>query len=65
MLETQVRTVDKPHARRSSVERIHRLLSSFDYEHNRLSLSDLSRRADPPLSKTTGTSSSSGAVARW
>lgn len=37
---------------RSSVERVHRLLSSFDYEHTRLILSDLSRRAGLPLSTT-------------
>lgn len=52
MVETQVTTTAKPPSRRSSVERVHRLLSSFDYEHNRLSLSDLSRRADLPLSTT-------------
>jgi DNA-binding IclR family transcriptional regulator len=52
MVETQVKTADKPRTHRSSVERVHRLLSSFDYEHNRLSLSDLSRRADLPLSTT-------------
>lgn len=52
MVETQVETADEPRARRSSVERVHRLLSAFDYEHNRLSLSDLSRRADLPLSTT-------------
>ena len=38
--------------RRSSVERIHRLLSAFDYEHIRLSLTDLSRRTGLPLSTT-------------
>lgn len=52
MVETQVRTAGKPRTRRSSVERVHRLLSSFDYEHDRLSLSDLSRRAGLPLSTT-------------
>ncbi|NEE01067.1 IclR family transcriptional regulator [Phytoactinopolyspora halotolerans] len=41
-----------PQARRSSVERVHRLLSSFDYEHTRLRLSELSRRAGLPLSTT-------------
>lgn len=43
---------DRPQARRSSVERVHRLLSSFDYQHTSLSLSALSRRADLPLSTT-------------
>lgn len=38
--------------RRSSLERVHRLLSAFDYEHTRLTLSDLSRRAGLPLSTT-------------
>src|SRR5699024_12160705 len=38
--------------RRSSLERLHRLLSSFDYETPRLSLSELSRRAGLPLSTT-------------
>jgi len=38
--------------RRSSVERVHRLLSAFDYENTRLSLSDLSRRTGLPLSTT-------------
>ncbi|WP_205857730.1 IclR family transcriptional regulator, partial [Phytoactinopolyspora endophytica] len=38
--------------RRSSLERLHRLLSSFDYEHTRLTLSDLSRRSGIPLSTT-------------
>lgn len=38
--------------RRTSLGRVHRLLSSFDYEHTRLSLSELSRRADLPLSTT-------------
>jgi DNA-binding IclR family transcriptional regulator len=38
--------------RRSSVERIHRLLSAFDYAHTRLSLTELSRRAGLPLSTT-------------
>lgn len=52
MMETQVATAADPNSRRSSVERVHRLLSSFDYENNRLSLSDLSRRADLPLSTT-------------
>ncbi|MFC7404999.1 IclR family transcriptional regulator [Georgenia alba] len=42
----------EPHGRRSSLERVHRLLSSFDYEHTRLSLSDLSRRSGLPLSTT-------------
>jgi DNA-binding IclR family transcriptional regulator len=41
-----------PQARRSSVERVHRLLSSFDHEHTHLRLSDLSRRAGLPLSTT-------------
>lgn len=52
MVETQTTTATEPPTRRSSVERVHRLLSAFDYEHNRLSLSDLSRRADLPLSTT-------------
>ncbi|NDL56450.1 IclR family transcriptional regulator [Phytoactinopolyspora mesophila] len=43
---------DVPQPRRSSVERVHRLLSSFDYEHTHLRLSDLSRRAGLPLSTT-------------
>lgn len=38
--------------RRSSLERVHRLLSSFDYEHTSLSLSELSRRSGLPLSTT-------------
>ncbi|MFD1717281.1 IclR family transcriptional regulator [Georgenia deserti] len=38
--------------RRSSLERVHRLFSSFDYEHTTLSLSELSRRAGLPLSTT-------------
>lgn len=38
--------------RRSSLERLHRLLSSFDYEHTRLTLSELSRRSAIPLSTT-------------
>lgn len=38
--------------RRSSLERVHRLLSAFDYEHTRLTLTDLSRRAGLPLSTT-------------
>jgi DNA-binding IclR family transcriptional regulator len=46
-------TLDElPQARRSSVERVHRLLSSFDHEHTHLRLSDLSRRAGLPLSTT-------------
>lgn len=52
MIETQVRPADTAPTRRSSVERVHRLLSSFDYEHKRLSLSDLSRRTGLPLSTT-------------
>src|SRR5690606_4321402 len=52
MAHTRVRTAARPRAHRSSVERVHRLLSSFDYEHKRLSLSDLSRRANLPLSTT-------------
>ena len=31
---------------------MHRLLSSFDYQHTRLTLSELSRRAGLPLSTT-------------
>lgn len=50
LTEAQLKTPTR--TRRSSVERVHRLLSSFDYEHNRLSLSDLSRRAELPLSTT-------------
>lgn len=38
--------------KRSSMERLHRLLSAFDYEHIRLTLSELSRRAGLPLSTT-------------
>lgn len=52
MVEPQATTIEKPHSRRSSLERVHRLLSSFDYEHTRLSLSELGRRADLPLSTT-------------
>lgn len=52
MVDVHVKPATKQTGRRSSVERVHRLLSSFDYEHNRLSLSDLSRRADLPLSTT-------------
>lgn len=38
--------------KRSSLERLHRLLSAFDYEHTNLTLSELSRRATLPLSTT-------------
>ncbi|GAA1804474.1 IclR family transcriptional regulator [Nesterenkonia flava] len=38
--------------KRSSLERLHRLLSAFDYEHTTLSLSELSRRSGLPLSTT-------------
>jgi DNA-binding IclR family transcriptional regulator len=52
MLEPQTSTDDEPRSRRSSLERVHRLLSAFDYEHTRLSLTELSHRADLPLSTT-------------
>lgn len=38
--------------KRSSLERLHRLLSAFDYEHTNLTLSELGRRAALPLSTT-------------
>ncbi|WP_345214714.1 IclR family transcriptional regulator [Georgenia halophila] len=52
MVEAQSSTADRPRPRRSSLERVHRLLSSFSYEHTQLSLSELSRRAGLPLSTT-------------
>jgi DNA-binding IclR family transcriptional regulator len=48
----QTGTACRPRSRRSSLERVHRLLSSFSYEHPRLSVSELSRRAELPLSTT-------------
>lgn len=42
----------RPLGRRSSLERAHRLLSAFDYDHRRLSLSELSRRTNTPLTTT-------------
>lgn len=36
--------------RRSTLERLHRMLSAFDYEHPQLTLSELSRRCNLPLS---------------
>ncbi|WP_162321648.1 IclR family transcriptional regulator [Nesterenkonia haasae] len=38
--------------KRSSLERLYRLLSAFDYKHTNLTLSELSRRAGLPLSTT-------------
>lgn len=52
MTETQTRSANVGRERRSSLERVHRLLSAFDYESTRLSLSELSRRAGLPLSTT-------------
>ncbi|MEX0429733.1 IclR family transcriptional regulator [Nocardioides sp. DS6] len=43
---------DVPRPRRSSLGRVHQLLSAFDYEHTTLTLSQLSRRAGLPLSTT-------------
>lgn len=50
--ETPVDDSESALRRRSSVERVHRLMSAFDYEHTRLTLTDLSRRAGLPLSTT-------------
>lgn len=52
MVQTQITPPQEDAPRRSSLERVHRLFSSFDYEHTSLSLSDLSRRAGLPLSTT-------------
>lgn len=52
MVETLNGSATGGRVRRSSLERAHRLLSSFSYEHNRLSVSELSRRAGLPLSTT-------------
>jgi len=50
--EDHVTPSDASRPRRSSLGRLHQLLSAFDYEHTSLTLSQLSRRAGLPLSTT-------------
>lgn len=42
-------TANSPLGRRTTLERAHRILSTFDYDHRRLTLSELSRRTGMPL----------------